>query len=101
MKAAAQNGYGPPESFRATHIATPATGPDEDLVQVTAAGLGADVQHLITDLSGPERLVAGLRRPRPGRSPVTVHERAPRLPVGGDQPNRRSTTVTSFRLCRS
>lgn len=64
MKALVQHTYGPPESLTVADIDTPAPGPGEVLVQVAAAGLGADVWHLTTGLPYPVRLVAGLRRPR-------------------------------------
>jgi len=64
MKAVVQHRYGPPQNLTVAEIDTPAPEPGEVLVEVQAAGLGADVWHLATGLPFPVRLVSGLRSPR-------------------------------------
>jgi NADPH:quinone reductase-like Zn-dependent oxidoreductase len=87
MKAAVQEGYGPPDVVELRDIERPVPGPDEVLVRVHAAGVDQGTWHQITGLPYLARLALGVRRPR---QPV------PGLDVSGVV-EAVGTAVTAFR----
>jgi NADPH:quinone reductase-like Zn-dependent oxidoreductase len=65
MKAMTQDRYGSADVLELDDIDKPAVGDDEVLIRVGAAGVGADVWHLMTGRPYFVRLMGfGLRKPK-------------------------------------